>query len=861
MAYHRATENLEFALQALKKLQELLEDIEPIESSNRVFPALLNSTLVQIELWLQDDAIAIKDGQLLKILSLLHCLCEGSPKNTWRTLFPSSRLQDRFPSLAKLPRDPLYQKEVIANLRNLLSDAKGNRKAVERSRIKFAGILQDVTNSIFSAASTGVIEPMVEKMEEEDFSAHVNILYDVLTRYSICHDAPSDVEIIPKISLKGYRKHSQAGSSFDVLFPDHPHQASGDSYRWQNAVIQVPADVSFGDNDMAGKMGKIDYHEFCGTISQRQQEQLFLTVSRKDGKFCKDSSEKFDSCQQWMWTAPDSQGIPLRTLLEHGHLRDLKLTQTKMQTCLLYLLAKGVWQFYDSKLMPREWTKDTVEFLFEHRERDQEWTLGVFLNQPLVSARSSSIQSNQETRRQPHRYPKILALGVMMVEILLGQCIESYGDEYPTYFAPDGQPMPLTYSALARHLYETKLKGKSYVKNIVDAVEACFNDVLFAPTPGRAEAPDQLRDAMYQKVVRPLESYFSMYDDPESLDPLMQSISSKPEGVGNSEQDMGTEYHPKNPRPNHISSSNWFDNVDKLNELLRARKQERDLEYEQRKVKIAVLDTGISPHIPVTSEDGWYRDFVEEADSVRDISGHGTDTVRLIYKLVEDPIIYVARVFETKEANEGTAERVAQAIRWATNKGVDIIVMALGFHEEDRNIKAAIRSAISHNILLFAGAGNWSGHDKVAFPARLSNVMCIFATDPGNKNSRDLNPPPRLRQYNFAVLGEGVEMHRADGSPYHIGGTSVATAIAAGFAASLLDFSRQPICRGNEDSTVDICGYDEMSKIFARLSEDYRDNNYDCIVPWHLWSLLSNARSREAKRRKLWDVLTTWATG
>jgi len=87
MDHGHAAENLELALQAIQRLQELLENIEPAESSNRVFAALLGSTLLQIELWLQDDASAIRDGQLLKILTLLQCLCEVSIQ------FPLTHLQ------------------------------------------------------------------------------------------------------------------------------------------------------------------------------------------------------------------------------------------------------------------------------------------------------------------------------------------------------------------------------------------------------------------------------------------------------------------------------------------------------------------------------------------------------------------------------------------------------------------------------------------------------------------------------------------------------------------------------------------------------------------------------------------------
>lgn len=182
--------------------------------------------------------------------------------------------------------------------------------------------------------------------------------------------------------------------------------------------------------------------------------------------------------------------------------------------------------------------------------------------------------------------------------------------------------------------------------------------------------------------------------------------------------------------------------------------------------------------------------------------------------------------------------------------------MALGFPTPHDSIRTAIKNAIqkaitnAKEILIFAAAANWSGRDRVAFPAKMGDVFCVFSTDAGNKNSRSLNPPPG-KGYNFAILGEAVKVQSGDSAPRIISGTSISTAIAAGLAGSFIDFSRQPVCRGH---IVNIQTMDGINAVFENLSKDFQDQGYDCIAPW---SLLTGLRADAAHlflREKRQDI-------
>ncbi|KAK6337071.1 hypothetical protein TWF718_009857 [Orbilia javanica] len=305
---------------------------------------------------------------------------------------------------------------------------------------------------------------------------------------------------------------------------------------------------------------------------------------------------------------------------------------------------------------------------------------------------------------------------------------------------------------------------------------------------------------------------------------------------------------------NDLPHDNWWGRLAALNGLLRATSSEKDSPDEDRRSKIAVLDTGILLKDPYAENIGdMYKDFVDKGNLIpEDLSGHGTDTVNFIFRAYETAEIYVARVFQTEKADEDTAERVVEAINWAREKNVDIIVMALGFSRSDESIENAVNAATAKGILVFAAAGNWGGHDKVAFPARLENVFCIFAATPENKNYSDINPPhDRRKAHNFAILGEDIKPPTEQGkSPIIIKGTSISCAIAAGLAGSFIDFSRQRICR--EDHRLhNFNKKRNISALFEEMSTDYKDGNYYCITPWKILEGTSDAPDRNAKRRKL----------
>ena len=208
-----------------------------------------------------------------------------------------------------------------------------------------------------------------------------------------------------------------------------------------------------------------------------------------------------------------------------------------------------------------------------------------------------------------------------------------------------------------------------------------------------------------------------------------------------------------------------------------------------RRIVIAVLDTGVAPipELRAALVPGW--DFVDGDATPQDTFGHGTWVASAIAAQGNNRRfgagycwgcgLMPVRVSDGHVAADTAV--IARAIRWAVDHGARVITISLTGQGDDPAERAAVEYAAAHNVLVVASAGN-SGADEIEYPAAYPSVLSVAGTDPRDR----LYPwSTRGAWVSLAAPGCATVVHVVIGAAVACG-SSFAPPAVAGIAGLLL---------------------------------------------------------------------------
>ncbi len=177
-------------------------------------------------------------------------------------------------------------------------------------------------------------------------------------------------------------------------------------------------------------------------------------------------------------------------------------------------------------------------------------------------------------------------------------------------------------------------------------------------------------------------------------------------------------------------------------------------------ITVAVIDTGIT-RVRDLYETKFVKgyDFVNDREEAKDDNGHGTHVAGTIAQATNNKygvagIAYEANLMPLKVLSSyggGTVADIAEAIKFAADKGADVINMSLGGGGESQLMKQAIEYAHRKGVAIIAAAGNENANGA-SYPARYPHVIGVSAFGPDGERAP------------YSNFGGGIDISAPGGS-------------------------------------------------------------------------------------------------
>ncbi|MGI8924495.1 MAG: S8 family peptidase [Fimbriimonadales bacterium] len=225
--------------------------------------------------------------------------------------------------------------------------------------------------------------------------------------------------------------------------------------------------------------------------------------------------------------------------------------------------------------------------------------------------------------------------------------------------------------------------------------------------------------------------------------------------------------------------------------------------FAMREVRVAVLDTGLSPRQPflwesVVASANMVESNLHAFDLPRGVdtngngffdeaAGHGTMVSGIIAQMAPHSKLIVVRVADSDGYT--TAWRLIKGIAFAVTSGAEVANVSLGSLESINAMSDFLDWTETRGILIVGAAGN-NGLPSAFFPASYSEMLSVSAIDPQNLKAPFSNWDSSV---DMAAPGTGIKSFYWDGNMAIWSGTSFSSPMAAATLAIGLEYVRRGI--------------------------------------------------------------------
>jgi hypothetical protein len=386
------------------------------------------------------------------------------------------------------------------------------------------------------------------------------------------------------------------------------------------------------------------------------------------------------------------EGTKLSSVLQSYHpltVRD-KIT-------LAHTVAQAFWQLYASYLMQSVWTSENIWFMHEQNQDDQGDSVDVVpdklpMNAYIVfnfgtvdHAVMESLETDPHSRahqRLPHRFPHILALGVLLLEIGLGSPVGKletralFERQHVVRVASDA-------TSSLKKLKEISWDGFALHKRFFTSViEYCTTYRHRINSEQQIVSETEIskrKELLYANVIRPLAWLARVFHEHDRN--ITCAYSSDVRYLSRREEPGNPDEKSKSKLAELFNSGDatrWFNILAQFNshiyKLIEAEAKKTQKAEEPQKAhpmfKIAILDTGYNSQMPFFKAPGRlaqvkWQDFASESPSLDGIDEHGHGSFMTQLVMASSPLaeVYVARVARTSAHISQSKDNIAKVCR------------------------------------------------------------------------------------------------------------------------------------------------------------------------------------------------------
>ena len=183
-------------------------------------------------------------------------------------------------------------------------------------------------------------------------------------------------------------------------------------------------------------------------------------------------------------------------------------------------------------------------------------------------------------------------------------------------------------------------------------------------------------------------------------------------------------------------------------------------------INIAILDTGCNPH-------DFFAD--KNIEYIEDDNGHGTQLNGIVSAIA--PFSHIINFKVADKNGQSNEKYVIDAIKKCIQLKVDIILIAMGGKEDNKELHKIIKEAYKSKIIIICASGNSRKYEH--YPATYKECISVGALLPNGGIA------PWSQTGDLYTLGYNVATTTLNNDWYKATGTSIASAIITGYVAQL----------------------------------------------------------------------------